>query len=72
MTKEEPTMTESERDTVREHVAPADTLCADGGDGCCRACGVSMTTCEECGGVGYHRVAPPCPYVERNGEGSPY
>ncbi len=29
--------------------------CLDDDTGCCRFCGVSLTLCETCGGVGYHR-----------------
>ena len=57
-------------DCAEAHSAAAGDLCEDGGDGCCRICGVSMTECDECEGVGYHRED--CPYIERNGEGSPY
>lgn len=32
----------------------AGSHCIEGPDGCCVTCGVAMTTCEACSGVGYH------------------
>lgn len=37
-----------------EHTAAAGARCIVGDDGCCASCGVEMSTCTRCGGVGYH------------------
>lgn len=37
------------------HAGAAGELCRDSGRGVCRSCGVALTTCETCRGVGYHR-----------------
>jgi hypothetical protein len=37
------------------HDAAAGSLCQDDGTGCCGICGVAMSVCNECGGIGYHR-----------------
>lgn len=41
--------------------------CEDEGDGTCRYCGVSLTVCLACGGIGYHRNG--CASIEPIGEG---
>lgn len=48
-------------DTYADHAAAAGALCVRGDDppevdGSCVACGVTMSTCETCLGVGYHRA----------------
>jgi len=42
-----------------DHSDHAGDLCTDAGDGCCADCGVSMSECPDCGGIGYH-VAGMC------------
>lgn len=42
-----------------DHEAAAGTLCSPGPDGCCVGCGVEMTLCNVCHGIGYHRTACP-------------
>jgi hypothetical protein len=42
-------------DPREEHQSAAGAACLDGGDGACVLCGVEMTTCNVCGGIGYHR-----------------
>lgn len=37
------------------HAAAAGALCHEGSDGCCLTCGVEMTLCNVCEGIGYHR-----------------
>lgn len=44
------------------HAEAAGALCKDDGSGCCGTCGVSLSTCDSCTGVGYHR--PDCPQLE--------
>jgi hypothetical protein len=36
------------------HDSAIGALCIDDGTGCCAECGVAMTVCDACGGVGYH------------------
>lgn len=36
-----------------DHSTQAGRACVDGGDGCCRDCGVALVPCD-CGGTGYH------------------
>ena len=36
------------------HERAVGALCADDGTGSCVGCGVALTTCESCQGVGYH------------------
>lgn len=42
-----------------EHPAAGGDLCLDDGSGCCGGCGVSLETCPECHGLGYHRDGCP-------------
>lgn len=37
-----------------DHQSAAGEACADDGTGMCRGCGVALTTCGVCGGIGYH------------------
>src|SRR4029077_12154154 len=37
-----------------DHETAAGTKCQEGPDGCCMSCGVEMSTCATCCGVGYH------------------
>lgn len=46
---------------LSEHAAAFGAKCTDGGDGCCSLCGVSLSVCEECMGVGFHR--PSCDWM---------
>jgi hypothetical protein len=41
------------------HELAAGKLCTEGSDGFCTVCGVAMTTCDVCAGIGYH--AKGCP-----------
>jgi hypothetical protein len=41
------------------HADAAGALCVDDGNGCCGLCGVAMTPCDECKGVGYHAASCP-------------
>ena len=36
------------------HADAAGTLCISGADGTCALCGVAMTKCDHCTGIGYH------------------
>lgn len=42
--------------TTTNHEDSAGADCTEGPDGCCTTCGVAMTTCNVCGGVGYHHA----------------
>jgi hypothetical protein len=42
-----------------DHQEAAGAACHQGPDGCCTTCGIEMTTCNVCRGVGYHRAACP-------------
>lgn len=39
-----------------DHASAAGEKCHGGEDGLCQTCGVDMTTCAVCGGIGYHRA----------------
>jgi hypothetical protein len=55
-------------DSVRdEHQAAAGIKCHEGPDGMCILCGVEMTHCNVCDGIGYHREG--CRLSE---DGEPY
>lgn len=41
--------------TVVDHESQAGAACTDDGCGMCTECGVALTTCTVCGGIGYHR-----------------
>jgi hypothetical protein len=42
-----------------EHEAAAGAKCTEGPDGFCLTCGVEMTVCNVCHGIGYHREKCP-------------
>lgn len=61
-------LAENERrrsDGANHHLA-AGKLCTDGADGFCTTCGVAMTTCDVCAGIGYH--AKGCPESDESDE----
>ncbi len=37
-----------------KHDVSGGGLCTDDGSGCCDSCGVAMSECPTCGGIGYH------------------
>lgn len=39
----------------RRHERGGGDACTEGADGTCEGCGVAMTSCDACGGRGYHR-----------------
>lgn len=41
------------------HDRAAGALCTDDGDGLCATCGVALTECGVCHGIGYHRTGCP-------------
>ena len=55
----EPFPPEPENDAHGHERAGGD-LCTDDGSGCCGVCKVSLSPCDGCGGVGYHRAGCPC------------
>ncbi len=60
--------------TIIKPLSVSDYHAAVFGDAChdededhvCDGCGVSMVTCRDCGGCGYHR--PECPVMQEEGE----
>jgi hypothetical protein len=43
----------------QNHESAAGALCRSEGDGLCADCGVEMTVCNVCSGIGYHRGGCP-------------
>lgn len=46
----------AEQGLAGDHAIAAGARCTRGDDGCCKGCGVAMTLCDVCVGIGYHRA----------------